>query len=66
MKLVDVINESRSVIELYLNDDCSQITELKCLSGNQVKEYKYGIDDFFKRREFSRQVKNKVAIAMAR
>jgi hypothetical protein len=65
-KLVHVINHARSVSELYLSDDFTQVTEVKCLSDNRVKEYKYDIDDFFKRREISREVKNNVAIAMAK
>ncbi len=65
MKLVEVINNSRSVIELYLSDDCTQVREVKCLSDNRVKEYSYPIDVFFRKREVPRHLKNKVAIAMA-
>lgn len=65
-RLVDVINHSRSVVELYINADRTQITEVKCLADHKVKEYKYGIDDFFRRREIPKQTKNKVAIALSR
>lgn len=65
-RLVEVINNPRSIVELYLNDDCTQVTEIKCLTDNRVKEYKYPIDTFFAKTEIPREVKNKVAIAMTR
>ncbi len=65
-RLVEVINHPKSVVELYLSDDCSQVTEVKCLPENRVKEYCYTTDDFFKRAGVPRSVKNKLAIAMSR
>lgn len=64
-KLIEVINNPRSVVELYLSDDCSSITEVKCLSDNRVKEYTYPVDSFFRRTGVSRELKNKIALAMA-
>lgn len=63
-RLIEVINRQKSVVELYLSDDCSVITEVKCLPENRVKEYSYPIDAFFKKTDISRQLKNKIALAM--
>lgn len=65
-RLVEVINHPKSIVELYLSDDCSQVTEVKCLTENRVKEYSYPVDAFFKRTEVPREIKNKIAIAMTR
>jgi hypothetical protein len=64
-KLIEVINHPRSVVELYLSQDGTQIIEVKCLTENRVKQYAYPIEAFFKRPGTSRQLKNKIALAMA-
>lgn len=61
-----MINKPQSIVELYLDEDCTQVTEVKCLTENRVKEYNYSIDTFFAKTEIPREVKNKVAIAMTR
>ena len=65
-KLVDVINHPRSVVELYLSDDATQVIEVKCMSGNQVKEYCTPVEHFLKRKEVPRRLKNKLALALVR
>jgi hypothetical protein len=65
MKLVDVKNNEKSIVELYLSEDGSKITERKCLTENRCKEYTYTLDQYFSRSEVSRELKNKIAIAMA-
>lgn len=65
-RLVEVINNPLSIVEIYLDEQCTEVTEIKCLTDNRVKEYKYPIDTFFARTEVPREVKNKVAIAMTR
>jgi hypothetical protein len=65
MKLVDVINNEKSVVELYLSEDGSRVVERKCLTGNRCKEYSYSLDQYFSRSGVTRQLKNKIAIAMA-
>jgi hypothetical protein len=65
MKLVDVINNQKSVVELYLSDDGAHITEVKCLTENRCKEYRYPINEYFQRAEVSRSLKNKIALALA-
>ncbi len=63
-KLIAVTNHSRSVVELYLSQDCSQIIEVKCLSDNRVKEYTYPVETYFKRTGITKSLKNKIALAM--
>ena len=65
MKLVDTINNQRSIVELYLSDDGSQVIERKCLTENRCKEYSYSLDQYFSKSGVSRALKNKIAIAMA-
>ena len=65
MKLVDTINNERSIVELYLSDDGSQVIERKCLTENRCKEYSYSLDQYFSKSGVSRALKNKIAIAMA-
>jgi len=65
MKLVDVINNEKSIVELYLSEDGTQIVERKCLTENRCKEYTYSLDGYFSRSGVSRELKNKIAIAMA-
>lgn len=63
-KLVEVINYPKSICELYLSEDCAQITEVKMLPDNRVKEYQYSVEEFFRSHGASRRIKNKMAIAM--
>ncbi|HKK39024.1 MAG TPA: hypothetical protein VJ949_06380 [Cryomorphaceae bacterium] len=65
MKLVDTINNEKSVVELYLSDDGSQVIERKCLTENRCKEYSYSLDQYFSNPGVTRTTKNKIAIAMA-
>lgn len=65
MKLVDTINNPKSIVELYLSDDGSQIIERKCLTENRCKDYTYSLDEYFNKSGVSRTLKNKIAIAMA-
>jgi len=65
MKLIETINTSKSVVELYLSDDGSQVIERKCLTENRCKEYTYSLDQYFNKSGVSRTLKNKIAIAMA-
>lgn len=65
MKLVEVINNQRSIVELYLSEDGSEIVERKCLTENRCKEYKYSLDQYFNKSGVSRELKNKIAVAMA-
>ena len=65
MKLVDTINNERSIVELYLSDDGSHVIERKCLTENRCKEYSYSLDQYFSKSGVSRALKNKIAIAMA-
>ncbi len=64
-KLIEVINNQRSVVELYLSKDCSQIIEVKCLTENRVKEYIYPVETYIKRTGITKSLKNKIALAMA-
>ncbi|MFT4772595.1 MAG: hypothetical protein ACI9D1_002634, partial [Cryomorphaceae bacterium] len=43
MKLIETINTSKSVVELYLSDDGSKVIERKCLTENRCKEYTYSL-----------------------
>jgi hypothetical protein len=65
MKLIEVINHPKSVVELYLTEDGMHIKEVKCLTGNRCKEYTYTIDQYFSQSGISKALKNKIAIAMA-
>ncbi|MFT5596558.1 MAG: hypothetical protein ACJAZC_001448 [Cryomorphaceae bacterium] len=65
MKLIETINTSKSVVELYLSDDGSKVIERKCLTENRCKEYTYSLDQYFNKSGVSRTLKNKIAIAMA-
>ena len=65
MKLVDTINNEKSVVELYLSDDGSKVIERKCLTENRCKEYSYSLDQYFNNPAVTRTMKNKIAIAMA-
>jgi len=65
MKLVDTINNEKSIVELYLSDDGSKVIERKCLTENRCKEYSYSLDQYFSKTGVSRTLKNKIAIAMA-
>ncbi|MCH2215599.1 MAG: hypothetical protein MK086_10540 [Flavobacteriales bacterium] len=65
MKLVDTINNERSIVELYLSDDGSEVIERKCLTENRCKEYSYPLNQYFSKSGVSRALKNKIAIAMA-
>ncbi len=64
-KLIEVVNHPKSVVELYLSDDCAVITEVKCLPDNRTKEYNYSVDSYLRKSGISRQLKNKIALAMA-
>jgi hypothetical protein len=65
MKLVETINNPRSIVELYISEDGSKVIERKCLTENRCKEYSYTLDQFFSKSGVSRTLKNKIAIAMA-
>jgi hypothetical protein len=65
MKLVDTINNQRSIVELYLSEDGSKVIERKCLTENRCKEYTYSLDQYFNNPGVTREMKNKIAIAMA-
>jgi len=65
MKLVDTINNARSIVELYLSDDSSQVIERKCLTENRCKEYFYTLDQYLNKSGVSNELKNKIAIALA-
>ncbi|MFT6998982.1 MAG: hypothetical protein ACJAQ4_002745 [Cryomorphaceae bacterium] len=65
MKLVNTTNTSKSVVELYLSDDGSKVIERKCLTENRCKDYTYSLDEYFNKSGVSRNLKNKIAIAMA-
>ncbi|MCA1761702.1 MAG: hypothetical protein LC664_01695 [Flavobacteriales bacterium] len=65
MTLIDIKNNEKSVVELYLSKDKTHIKEIKCLTNNRCKEYQYPVIDFLQNSEVSRTLKNKIAIAMA-
>ena len=65
MKLVETINNPKSIVELYISEDGSKVIERKCLTENRCKEYSYTLDQYFNRTGVSRSLKNKIAIAMA-
>lgn len=65
MKLVDTINNPKSIVELYISEDGTKVIERKCLTENRCKEYSYTLDQYFSRTGVSRSLKNKIAIAIA-
>ncbi len=64
--LVDVINNSRSIVELHLSEDRQILREVKFLPHNRVKEYHHKTSDYLRTNNISRTNKNKIALAMAR
>jgi hypothetical protein len=64
--LVDVINNSRSVIELHLSGDREVLTEVKYLPHNRIKKYEHRVSDYMKSGASSRETLNKIAIALAK
>jgi hypothetical protein len=64
--LVDVINHSKSVVELHLSGDREILTEVKLLPDNRVKKYEHNVSDYIKSGALSRTTRNKIAIALAK
>lgn len=64
--LIEVINHSKSVVELHLSNDRERLTEVKYLPHNRVKKYEHKVSDYLKNGVISRTTKNKLAIALAK
>ncbi len=63
--LIDVVNYQRSVVELYLSQDRTEIIEVKCLPENKVKESTYPVETYVHTGSASNRVKNKIKQALA-
>ncbi len=64
--LVDVINNSRSVIELHLSGDREVLTEVKLLPNNRVKKYEHSVSEYMEQGNISPKTRDKIAVALAR
>jgi len=64
--LIDVINNSKSVVELHLSGDREMLTEVKHLTQNRVKKYEHRVSDYMENGAVSRSTRNKIAIALAK
>jgi len=64
--LVDVINNSRSVVELHLSGDREVLTEVKFLPHNRIKKYEHSVSEYIDSCAPSRTTRDKIAVALAK
>jgi len=64
--LIDVINHSKSIVELHLSGDGEVLTEVKHLPHDRVKKYEHKVADYIKNGAVPKTTRNKIAIALAK
>lgn len=61
---IKTVHNPESVVEIYVNKELQQVTEVKGLNYNRYKEYKYSVKDYLNKLRGFKKVDESLLIAI--
>jgi hypothetical protein len=63
-KYIKTVHHSESVVEIYINKELQQVTEVKGLNYNRYKEYKYTVKEYLSKLGGFKKVDKSLLVAI--